>query len=431
MSNDTDLLREVEEDIRRERMEKLWAKYATPAIAALVVAVGVIFALVYFEQQRVARNEAAAEQLYQTILLASNAAGPQREQGLAQLETLVNEAPEGASLMAAFYRAALLASRDGQEEAQALLTGIAAEGGVARLYRDVAALSAARLALQRDLPDEAEVLVAEMSEDHAELAALARETLALASLAAGDEATARERLQSLIDDPATPGAVVLRAQRLLEAQGERQSLPPEDLVIAPTPTPAQDSIILEIPGSEGSGSQEINLFGEGQAPQGDAAPTSEPEAAPAETPTVEAATPGEAPTTEAAAPEATVDAAEAEATETSEATAEDSEADSDAAQATSEPTEEPLPTAAVEVEEPTAEEAPEATATAATAPTADSTPAADPTAEATAEPTPEAAPTGEAQPSVEPTAESTAASEPAAAPSQAPSPAPSPEETAE
>lgn len=209
------LLREVDEDLRRDRMLRLWRRYRGALIGLLTLIVAAVASFQvwkHFQEQRLAAAatafvEAQAEAARDPALAAA---------GFAKL---AESGPGGYALMARFEEAALLARQGNRAGAIAAYEQAARQTDEA-VYRDLAALLAVMVALQA--PSTAELDMADVQTKLSALAAdggawrySARELQALLALKAGQLGEAERLLKQLRDDAAAPSGIRERAEMLL------------------------------------------------------------------------------------------------------------------------------------------------------------------------------------------------------------------------
>jgi hypothetical protein len=213
LSDSDSFIQEVTEEVRRDRMFRLWRRYGPFVVAAIVAAVVAAAALAWLdEQRRFAAREAGA-----TLLAALEA-----PDGLRRGENLLAaaDALAGGPALAARLRAAAEFSAGGDVEA-----ALAAYRGVADAASapdGLAALAAYRIAVieaERGGPDMAVSLFGALAGDGAPFRLLALEGRAAAHLRRGDRAAARADLRAILADPSATEATRRRAAELLEAAG--------------------------------------------------------------------------------------------------------------------------------------------------------------------------------------------------------------------
>jgi hypothetical protein len=216
-----DIFREVDEDVRSDRLTKAWSKYSIlvyGAAAAVVIATAVITFMNH--QKKVAAETAGAQYAAAQEL---SRAGKSAEAGAA-FAALAKDSPAGVRALA-LLRAAEeqgLADRAGAVKA---FDALAVDPAVPSLLQDVARLRGGLL--RADEGDKAELDKSFGPLLNGPFRSSAREILALAALKRGDFESAGRLFDQLIVDPTTPAALRQRAQALASlAQGGGKFTPP-------------------------------------------------------------------------------------------------------------------------------------------------------------------------------------------------------------
>ena len=206
----SELFDEVDEEVRREQLKKLWEKYSIYVIAGallVIAAVGGWRGYQYLEAKRAAEAGAAFD--------AAVALSEQSKHGEAEaaFSKLAATAPSGYRMLARLRAAAAAAARDPQEGAR-LYDEIAADRGVGSAEQDLARVRAAGLLLETaTYPNMLQRLEPATRAD-ATFRHTARELLALSAWRANDTAAARQWLDMIANDGETPSAMRSRAEAL-------------------------------------------------------------------------------------------------------------------------------------------------------------------------------------------------------------------------
>ena len=213
------LLREVDEDLRRDRMLRLWKRYGSFAIAlviGLLVAVAGVQIWKHYERQRLA--EASMQ-----FAEASAAAATDPALAVAGFAALADEGPRGYALLARLQEAALLA-RQGDHAGAVAAYERAARSTDDAVYRDLATLMSVLAAMQAPAGEvdanEVEGKLARLAGDSDPWRYSARELQALMALKSGQTAEAERLLKQLVADPGVPAGVRERAEILLATSGQ-------------------------------------------------------------------------------------------------------------------------------------------------------------------------------------------------------------------
>lgn len=205
------LIREIDEELRDERMALLWKSYGTYIISAAVLVVAIVAGYKGWQSYDMSTRTAAAETF---LAAANNAADGKNEEAVQAFSKLSGDAPGGYALLARLREAALLAKSGDTAGATTAYAEIAQDSGVDPLYRDLAALFGAQLALNAGKLDAASTQVASLTGDDNPWRYSAREVTALAALAKGDKAKALPLFESLAADNQAPTALRGRARDL-------------------------------------------------------------------------------------------------------------------------------------------------------------------------------------------------------------------------
>ena len=227
------LAREVDEELRRERLLKLWEQYGTYVIAAVVVLLAGIGVYKFVENRRAQAAEAAGARL---ALAGRETAENKQAAAHKTLEEIAAAAPKGYATLARLRLAAALREAGNTKEAISAYEAVAKEGGIDPLLADYALLQAAMLRLDGADWTEMENRLTGLAADGNAWRHSARELLALAAQKAGKLTDAREEYQRLLSDPGTPPGIAGRARVMMSMLTEAELAKVET---APAP-PARD-----------------------------------------------------------------------------------------------------------------------------------------------------------------------------------------------
>ena len=204
------LFDEIDEDVRRDQLKRLWEKYSIYIIAGVILiiaAVGGWRGYQYLEAKKAAEAGAAFDQ---AVELSEAGKHAEAEKAFADLAA---KAPFGYRVLARLRMAAEVASRD-QQAAAKLFDEIAADRSVGVAERDLARIRAAQLLLEStSYPDMKERLEAAAAPD-ATFRHTARELLALSAWRANDASATRQWLDMIANDGQTPPSLRSRAEAL-------------------------------------------------------------------------------------------------------------------------------------------------------------------------------------------------------------------------
>lgn len=207
------LIREIDEDIRKERYAKLWKSYGGFVIAAAVLLVVGIAGYQGWTSYDLGQRKAAGERLVKAMTLSVD----DPSVALAELRPLAESAGGGYALLARLQEAALLARGGDQQAAIAIYRGLETETGDST-YRDLAVVLDAQHRLESAGSSvdrvELERTLQPITADDNPWRYSAREIIGILALQAGDNAKAGEIFSALAADPQAPQAMRLRAAEL-------------------------------------------------------------------------------------------------------------------------------------------------------------------------------------------------------------------------
>ena len=207
----SDLLREVDEELRRERYQKLWERYGIYVIGAALVLVVAVAGWRGWEWY-VAREASRAGARFETAL-ELDTAGKQSEADEI-LAALSKDAPRGYRTLARFRLAADLAQRDRAAGATAY-DSLADDTSVEPAFRDLAKVRAALALVDTASASEIARRLEPLIAGNSAFKASAREILGLARYRAGEREAARRLFVEIVADPETPPSLRSRAQLML------------------------------------------------------------------------------------------------------------------------------------------------------------------------------------------------------------------------
>ena len=208
----TDIFQEVDEEVRRERLKKLWERYGGYILAAcimVVIGVGAWRGYEWWQAKQAAQSGAAFEQ---AVMLAESG---KHQEAAAAFSKLSADGAGGYRVLARLRAAAELAGSD-RKGAIAAYDAIAADGRGGQVVQDLAAARAGLLLV--DTAPYSEILrrLEPAAAPDRAFRHSAREILALSAWKAGDMAATRRWTEMMINDPQTPPGPRSRAEMLIE-----------------------------------------------------------------------------------------------------------------------------------------------------------------------------------------------------------------------
>jgi hypothetical protein len=206
----SELFDEVDEEVRREQLKKLWDKYSLYIIAVailIVAAVGGWRGYQYLEAKKAAE---AGDAFNKAVELAEQNKHSEAETAFSNL---VAKAPYGYRLLSRFRLAAEMEKRDPKAAAQ-MFDELAADRSIGAEQQELARIRAGGIlvdtASYADMKQRLEADTAPTATFHH----VARELLVLSAVRANDSTAARQWLDMMSADADTPPSVRSRAEAL-------------------------------------------------------------------------------------------------------------------------------------------------------------------------------------------------------------------------
>ena len=128
-------LREVDDELRRDQLRTFWERWGRWLIGAIIAALALFAAYLYWQHRREAAAGAEGEQLQSAFdaLAAENPAAAQKPLG-----ALANSSRPGYRSLARFTQADILLQKEDATGAAARFAAVANDGGAAKPLRDLA-----------------------------------------------------------------------------------------------------------------------------------------------------------------------------------------------------------------------------------------------------------------------------------------------------
>lgn len=200
-----DIFDEIDEELKRDRAQVLWAKYGKyvlSAAAAIVLVVGASQGYNAWTKQQV---ETAAE-TYQAALNADDVG--------AALEANLSSLTDGYAMVAKFQIAADLANKDDAVAAEQAYLALSTESGLDPLYQQAALMLSVMSAVNTGDVADLQDRLSSLTSAAGAWQALALELSAGLDLQAGDVAAAKAKIDQVLALPEIPNDLRQRAQRM-------------------------------------------------------------------------------------------------------------------------------------------------------------------------------------------------------------------------
>lgn len=207
-----DIFSEVDEEVRREQLKKLWDRYGNLLIVLCVLVVAGIGSWQgynYWQAKKAAQTGAAFEQ---AAILAESGKHKEAEAAFAKIAT---EGTAGYRVLARLREAAELAQTDKTAAIKAY-DALADDKSVGQVMQDLAAVRAGYLMVDTAPYAQMAAKLEPLTGPDRMFRHGARELLALSAWKTGDASAARKWTDMMMADPATPAGTRSRAEILSE-----------------------------------------------------------------------------------------------------------------------------------------------------------------------------------------------------------------------
>ncbi len=212
----SDIFREVDEEIRRDQLRKLWDRYGIVVLAAavlLVLGVGGWRGYEWWQAKQAAEAGTAFEAAAQ---LAQEGKHKEAEEAFARIATT---GMPSYRMLARMREAAGIAQRD-PKAAIAVYQELAANSNLTRIQQDFAAVRAGQLMVDAGTFDETKALLEPLTAADRPFRHSARALMALAAWRANDAAAVKHWSDMVLADSETPVSTRGQVEMLLTLSAE-------------------------------------------------------------------------------------------------------------------------------------------------------------------------------------------------------------------
>jgi hypothetical protein len=217
----SDIFREVDEDVRRDKAAEFWKKYQNTFIAAALLIVLATAGWRFYDYQRQQAAQAAGAQFEEALQL--DRTGKDAE-AAAALQKIAAASPAGYRMLARLAQAALQAKSD-PAGAIAAYDVLASDASLGPLFQETARLRAALLRLDAGQTDKARAALEALAASAGPYHLTAREMLGVVALEAQDYQSAGKWLDMIVADPEAPRNLRQNAELLLGLVGSAKPAP--------------------------------------------------------------------------------------------------------------------------------------------------------------------------------------------------------------
>jgi hypothetical protein len=235
------IFREVDEELRREQMAKIWEQYGTYILGAAALIVIGVGGWKWQEGRRIQQIEAASIRYDAAGQLATDG---KADEAQAALAAMAKTGPDGYATLARLRLAAAAVNAGKTDEAVAAYEGVATARGADPLLADYARLQIASLKLDTADWTETQNRLIALTDNANPWRYAARELMGVAAYKAGRFDDAKTFLESLLADRKAPQTISERARIVMgtivsaELAKPAAIVPPNSAVKAPLTSPA-------------------------------------------------------------------------------------------------------------------------------------------------------------------------------------------------
>lgn len=209
----SDIFREIDEELRRDNLLKLWSRYGRYIIALAVFVLVVAGGIMAWRDHQLSERRAQSTRYASALSLAREG----KEAEAAKVFAAIAQEGGGYAVLASFEEAGLLANSGDRKGAVAAYDQIAATNRLDPKFRALAVLLSVMHGMSEADPHSTIERLAPMTGPDDPWRPTALELTAAARLKAEDKNGALDLYKSLADDPAAPQGLRARAAEMVAA----------------------------------------------------------------------------------------------------------------------------------------------------------------------------------------------------------------------
>lgn len=206
-----DIFHEVDEEVRREQLKKLWERYSIVIIGAAVLIVAAMAGWRGYEYWVAKKSAEAGARFEAAVSLAEQGKHAEAETAFAAAAA---EAPGGYRVLSRFRAAAELSRAGKNDEAVKAYDALAADGSLGPLWQDLAGVRAGLLLVDTAPLADMQRRLEPLTDAKRVYRHTARDVLALSAWRNQDAAAAKKYLDMIATDAETPPGTRARAEVL-------------------------------------------------------------------------------------------------------------------------------------------------------------------------------------------------------------------------
>jgi len=206
--SDESLFREVDEEVRRERLAKLWERYGNLIVAVSVIVIAAVAGTKGWQYWKRQQAETAGAGYFAALALQAEG---KAEEAAQALDAVIKGGHAGYATLAHLLSAARLAAEGKTDEAVKAYDAVSADGSAPPELRDLARVRAGYLLASSASVDELQARLQPLDKPGGPWLNAVREIKAAAAYRAGDYQQADRLMNELVADPNAPQAARQRA----------------------------------------------------------------------------------------------------------------------------------------------------------------------------------------------------------------------------
>jgi len=209
----SDIFREIDEELRRDNLFKLWSRYGRYIVALAVLVLVAAGGIMAWRDHQLSERRAQSMRYSSALSLVREG----KDADAAKVFAVIAQESGGYAMLASFEEAELLAKSGDRKAAAAAYDRIAVTGGLDSVFRELAALLSVMQGTSDADPQSIIDRLAPMTSAGNPWRSTALELTAAARLKAGDKSGALEIYKTLADDLAAPQGMRARAAEMAAA----------------------------------------------------------------------------------------------------------------------------------------------------------------------------------------------------------------------
>ncbi len=209
----SEIFREIDEELRRDNLLKLWSRYGRYVVAVVVLALAAAGGIAAWRAHQLSVRQAQSARFASALALAQSG----KSADAATVFATIDKEGGGYTVLASFENAAMLAKAGDRKKAAAAYLQITEASGLSPTFRDLAVLLSVMQETPDDNPKAAIARLAPLTATGAPWRPTALELTAAAQLKLGDKKAALEIYRGLADDLSAPRSLRARAAEMAAA----------------------------------------------------------------------------------------------------------------------------------------------------------------------------------------------------------------------